>query len=121
MEASDLTAEDLQHAAACATKYRGLGIDDDDLEQEAYLAVCEAAKAFRPDEHPGVPFWGYAHRRVDLALKAAIGRCRDHDESCFDREPSTGPDPHAQKLENELWAAIETLPDPSTTPSSWPH
>ena len=53
--------------------YRRPGLDVDDLEQEAALALVEAAKKFEPEKNPGVPFVAFA--RPFLVRRLGVIAC----------------------------------------------
>ncbi len=54
-------------AVSLARRYRGRGIDDDDLEQVAMLGLCKAVKGYQ--HHPDKTFAGYAVPTIRGELK----------------------------------------------------
>jgi RNA polymerase sigma-B factor len=54
--AQDLVLDHLSLASALARRYTGRGVDGEDLEQVAMLALVKAARRYDPDQGPFPPF-----------------------------------------------------------------
>ncbi|WP_432936284.1 sigma-70 family RNA polymerase sigma factor [Kribbella sp. CA-253562] len=63
----------LEIARGIARRFRGRGVEDDDLEQVACLGLMKAASGYRPDD--GVPFIGYAVPTIRGELKRYFRDC----------------------------------------------
>lgn len=63
----------LEIARGIARRFRGRGIEDEDLEQVACLGLMKAVRNFRPED--GVPFIGYAAPTIRGEVKRYF---RDH-------------------------------------------
>ena len=72
-EVDRLVVANLPYARSLARRYRRPGLDVDDLEQEAALALVEAAKKFEPEKNPGVPFVAFA--RPFLVRRLGVIAC----------------------------------------------
>ncbi len=65
-----LVGENINYVRAMADRYRGKGVDFDDLVSEGSLAMIEAARKF--DASRGNPFVSYAKPFIEKAMKHAI-------------------------------------------------
>ena len=107
-EVDRLVVANLPYARSLARRYRRPGLDVDDLEQEAALALVEAAKKFEPEKNPGVPFVAFA--RPFLVRRLGVIACPEALASLPHDLPAPS-DPAAECAATELWSALEVLPD----------
>lgn len=62
----------MPQAKALAREFRGRGLDDGDLEGEAYAAAVEAVDGYDVEAHPDASLANFAGRRIRWRLKAAL-------------------------------------------------
>jgi RNA polymerase sigma factor (sigma-70 family) len=109
-EQMKLVEQCLPISRALARRYRGLGVDLEDLEQEGALGLVEAARLFSPQKFPGVWFGDYArsqvHKRIIQAIDASL---RERTQAELPALPAPEPDPYSERAANELWSAAEIL------------
>jgi RNA polymerase sigma factor (sigma-70 family) len=101
-----LVLANLPYARKLARAFAGSGLDRDDLEQEAALALVEASHSYDPQANPGVPFSAYARPFLVRRLGALIGQV------AVASLPSDLPAPidtHRESAASELWSALEAL------------
>ena len=63
----------IEIARGIARRFRGRGVEDEDLEQVACLGLMKAVRGFRPDE--GVPFIGFAVPTIRGEVKRYFRDC----------------------------------------------
>lgn len=92
-------------ASALSAEYRGRRLEDDDLEGEALLALCEAARRFDIAEFPAESFRRFAERVIRSHLKAALERApivrrsRDAERASLRGDAAPHPAPHEVGVE----------------------
>jgi RNA polymerase sigma factor (sigma-70 family) len=98
----------LAYHLSALDRYRRWGLDREDREQEAVLGLCQAAQAFDPDAHPGVPFSSFARTHVIGCIWRAIIRhlAESNHVSLPCELASADPD----RLESEVSDALDELP-----------
>jgi RNA polymerase sigma factor (sigma-70 family) len=65
-----LVAESLPLLRRLARRYRGRGVEDEDLEHDAVVGLLRALERFDPSR--GTPFWAYARWWVRQSLQQAL-------------------------------------------------
>jgi RNA polymerase sigma factor (sigma-70 family) len=111
MDTGDVNAlveKHLPYARKVARGYMKRALELDDLEQEAAIALWEAAQKFQPDQNPGVPFVAFARpflvRRLGaLACPAAL--------ASLPLDLGSPQDLRSEVAGDELWSAMDTLTD----------
>jgi RNA polymerase sigma factor (sigma-70 family) len=107
-----LVAKNLGIAGSIAQRYRGQGVDVDDLRQEAKLGLCRAALTF--DFRRRVKFGSYAKFWIHKYLLAMIAESRAFPVLIdFQPDDLVGEDPapdQDERMLTRLWDAIEGLP-----------
>ena len=74
-------------ARSIARRYQGLGLDLEDLEQEAARGLCDAAQRYDPATHPDVSFAGYAPYWCRYRISEALATARVvHGSVRFERD-----------------------------------
>lgn len=111
MDASDVNAlveSNLAYARTIARGYMRRGLEIDDLEQEAFIALWFAAAKYQPDQNPGVPFVAFARPFLVRRLGALA---RPDALATLPLDLATPTNPHAERTANELWSAMDALTD----------
>jgi RNA polymerase sigma factor (sigma-70 family) len=67
---AQLVAESLPLLRRLARRYRGRGVEDEDLEHDAVVGLLRALERFDPSR--GTPFWAYARWWVRQSLQQAL-------------------------------------------------
>ncbi len=84
----------LRFASWIASKYAGLGLDDDDLVQEGCIGLIKAARRFRPER--GVTFKTYSFFQIRACIERALAN-----QSRMIRLPC--------HVSSKVWQAISSL------------
>jgi RNA polymerase sigma factor (sigma-70 family) len=97
-------------AKTLARRYRGQGVDSNDLYQEAALGLAEAARRFDPELTPIEHFGEYARsqslKRVIAAIDAEL---QNRTQAELPEIPAPEPDLHQERISCEVEAALESL------------
>lgn len=111
-----LVESNLKYAWKLAARFRGLGVEDEDLDQVAVHAMLERAREFDPTIVPPDRFGAFCHVHIVGRLRRAVTREARRrsfvaaiDVSQFPAEP----DAHAEEsaeLSELVRAAVEILP-----------
>ena len=108
-----LVVDNIRFAGWYAMKYVRSGVELEDLEQEANLGLCEAARRFDPAQH-GAKFITYAGFWVRKYLMIACAKASLFPALVnFEPEDLVGDDPNPDLDERAkllLWETIATLP-----------
>jgi RNA polymerase sigma factor (sigma-70 family) len=99
-------------AAHCAKRYRSTTIGKDDLEQQAMLALIEAAGRFDPEGHPGIRFSTYAHRCIKGQLQTMLEkwlRIPTQSDVDFDWIPDRHSTDHSDVDAEKVWNALKAV------------
>ena len=108
-----LVVANLGLANAIARRFRGRGIPAEDLRQEAYLSLIQAAAQFDPVTYPRVKFSTFAGLLVvrhlnDLFKERAQEVPTERLEPQHLVDQAAEPDPAFAQVE-DVWAAISTV------------
>jgi RNA polymerase sigma factor (sigma-70 family) len=109
-ERERLISKHLSRARALASRFRGRGVELEDLHQEAALGLCVAADRFDPEANPGVPFWAYVRFEVLDRVTAAVSAVPPANQLGYDPE-APAPDAHLERAAGDLWYALDSLSD----------
>ena len=71
-----LVVENMRLGYALAKRYRGRGLDPEDLDGAAMVALCEAAARFDPDRLPREKFGAFAQYHINGDLRRLTNRER---------------------------------------------
>ena len=69
-----LVEANLKYAYKLTHRFRGLGVEDDDLDQVAAMAMFERSKEFDPDRMPVGNFATFCHVHIVGRLRRAVIR-----------------------------------------------
>jgi RNA polymerase sigma factor (sigma-70 family) len=101
-----LAEEHLHLVYRLAWEYRDMGLDLQELRQAGALGLCEAARRFKPESHPGAVFEDYAV--PDIRKRICQALVREHPIRVPERAYHSGVRPHrVVPLDPAIVAVVE--------------